>query len=289
MGCGGASRARAPQNATGTAQLTAADLGHRVQKVLVTDGETIAMVGRDGCHATVRSGSEKNVGQNDELRVRCPRKDRLASWFSGIDRVIAGMQVEEVSEDDDEDEKVPAAHVVVGHGKVVRVVKPADAAKLVAEVRAFGAELESAEIPRPGPASSGGWQMLRVTGAAHVLLGGEPTRGVLDARMSTNGQYFCEFVGATDDGQVRATKSGWISDGLAARALDEVLGAFQVQGQGETPTATFAAATSGGAEKRATQASTAAVFERFAPLQDALGDACLPELEAPGPASGSSL
>ncbi len=285
-GCGGASRAHAPQARVGTAQLTAADVGRRVQKVLVTDGELIAMVGRDGCHATMRSGNDANIGPSDELRVRCPRKERLAAWFAGIDRVLSTVEVAEIGEDDEDDVKIPAAHLVIGPRKtVVRVVKPADAAKLVAEVRAFGAELESAEIPRPGPATAAGWQMLRVTGAAHVLLGGEPTRGVLDARMSTNGQYFCEFVGNTEEGSVRATKSGWITDSLAARALDEVLSPFQVQTQAEPPTATFAAATTGGAEKRANQASTAAVFERFAPLQDALGDACLPELEAPGSAT----
>ncbi len=245
------------------------------------------MVGRDGCHATVRQGNMQNIGPSDELRVRCPRKERLTQWFKGLDRVLSTIEVAEVGDDDDDtDDATPAAQLVVGKGKVVRVVKSADAARLVAEVRAFGAELESGEIPRPGPATSSGWQMLRVTGAAHVMLGGEPTRGVLDARMSTNGQYLCEFVGATDEGSVRATKSGWITDSLAARALDEVLTPFQVQATGESPSATFAAATAGGAEKRANQASTAAVFERFAPLQDALGDACIPELEPPGANAG---
>lgn len=287
IGCGGASRARAPQPQVGTAQLTAADLGRRVQKVLVADKEAIAMVGRDGCHATVRQGNVQNIGPSDELRVRCPRKERLTQWFKGLDRVLSTIEVAEVGdEDDDADDGGPAAQLVVGKGKVVKVVKAADAARLVAEVRAFGAELESGEIPHPGPATSSGWQMLRVTGAAHVMLGGEPTRGVLDARMSTNGQYFCEFVGATDEGSVRATKSGWITDSLAARALDEVLSPFQVQSTAESPSATFAAATTGGAERRANQASTAAVFERFAPLQDALGDACLPELEPPGANAG---
>ena len=287
-GCGGT---RAPQaKGPGKAQLTAADLGHRVQKVLVADKEVVAMVGRDGCHATVRSGTERNLGQGDELRVRCPRKERLAAWFAGIDRAIADVELAEVTDDDDDGTAVPAAEIVLGqgrgHGTVLRLVKPADVAKLVSEVRAFGAELESAEIPRPGPASPSGWQMVRVTGAAHVLLGGAPARGVLDARLSTSGQYFCEFVSATEDGSVRATKSGWITAPLAARALDEVLGPFRVQGEADAKTPALVAATRGGAERRADIASTAAVFERFAPLQDALGDACLPELEPPGSSAG---
>jgi hypothetical protein len=246
------------------------------------------MVGRDGCHASVRSAAEGQVqrGEGDELRVRCPRKERLASWFDGVERSLAAMELAEAP-DDDEDTAVPAAELVVGKGRVLRVVKPADVGNLLAQVRAFGAELESDEIPRPGPASPSGWQLLRVTGAAHVVVGGEPTRGVLDARLSTNGQYFCEFVGQARDGSVRASKSGWITGALAARALDEVLTPFQVQPQAEAqPSATFAAATSGNAEKRANPASTAAVFERFAPLQDALGDACLPELEPPALSRG---
>lgn len=284
--CGGASRARPPQ--TGKPQLSAARVGMRVQKVLVADKEMIAMVGRDGCHATVRRGRERDVlaGEGEELRVRCPRKDRLASWFEGLERTLATMDVADVPEDDDDD-TVPAAEIVVGKGHVLKVLEASDVGKLVSVVRAFGAELEQQEIPRPGPASASGWQMLRVTGAARVVVGGEPTRGVLDARLSTSGQYFCDFVGATGDGQVRATKSGWITGSLAARALDEVLTPFQVQPQGEAqPSATFVAATTNGAEKRANPASTAAVFERFAPLQDALGDACLPELEPPATSRG---
>ena len=44
---------------------------------------------------------------------------------------------------------------------------------------------------------------------------------------------------------------------------------------------TFAAGVSAGAERRANAASTAMVFERFAAVQDVLGDACLPELDPP--------
>ena len=67
------------------------------------------------------------------------------------------------------------------------------------------------------------------SGAAHVLLGGAPARGVLDARLSTSGQYFCEFVSATEDGSVRATKSGWITAPLAARVAVHGLGRLDVQ------------------------------------------------------------
>lgn len=266
------------------AELTGARVGLRLQKVLVADDEIVAMVGRDGCHATMRSAGDGKVrlGEGDELRVRCPKKERLAKWLEGVERSLAAMELAEAPDDDDEDVAGPVAKVVVGKGRVLRVVKAGDVGRLVLQVRAFGAELESNEIPRPGPASPSGWQMLRVTGAAHVVVGGAPTRGVLDARLSTSGQYFCEFVGQAGGGSVRASKSGWITGPLAARALDDVLTPFQVQPPAETqPSATFAAATSGDTEKRANPASTAAVFERFAPLQDALGDACLPELEPP--------
>jgi hypothetical protein len=48
-----------------------------------------------------------------------------------------------------------------------------------------------------------------------------------------------------------------------------------------------AAGTKGGAEQRSNAAPTAAVFERFEQMQEALGDACLPELEPPsGPQIG---
>jgi hypothetical protein len=136
-------------------------------------------------------------------------------------------------------------------------------------------------MPTPGPKSEQGWELLRVTGPAHVFLGGAPTSGLLDARMSTNGQYLCEFVATTRGGPIRATKSGWIAPSVASRAIDEVLSPLADAGSGEKRPATFASGTAGGAEHRANAASTPAVFQRFAHVQDALGDACLPELDAP--------
>ena len=128
--------------------------------------------------------------------------------------------------------------------------------------------------------------MLRVTGPARIFLGGAPTTGVLEARISTNGQYLCEFVASTRSGPIRATKSGWISPSIAATAIDDILSPFADIEAAERPSggslrATFAAGTAGGAERRANAASTAAVFVRFARVQDALGEACLPELDSP--------
>ena len=99
--------------------------------------------------------------------------------------------------------------------------------------------------------------------------------------MSTNGQYLCEFVASTRGGPIRATKSGWLSPAVAARAIDEVLSPLADVANAERKATTFAVGISGGAERRANAASTPAVFERFAAVQDALGDACLPELEPP--------
>ena len=136
-------------------------------------------------------------------------------------------------------------------------------------------------MPSPGPSSTNGWQMLRVAGPAHVILGGNEAAGVLEARMSTNGQYLCDFVANTGGGPIRATKSGWISPVVAARAIDDVLAPLaDVAGADRRPT-TFASGIASGSERRANIASTGAVFLRFAHVQEALGDACLPELDPP--------
>jgi hypothetical protein len=123
--------------------------------------------------------------------------------------------------------------------------------------------------------------MLHVMGPAHVLLAGTPARGVFEARVSTNGQYMCEFITNVGDEPMRATKSGWLTPGTASRAIDEVLGPFNAVEGNEPAKTTFAAGTKAGAEQRSNFVSTAAVFERFSEMQDALGDACLPELEPP--------
>jgi hypothetical protein len=285
--CGCATRSASPQSAaTGTAQLTAGKMGVRFERVLVADKGAVMMVARDGCVAAISQGPAESVADPDddtsseEMRVRCPRPERLKAWFNGVDKIIAGVTVDPLTEDAD-DIALPAAELVTSKGDVMQVNKRADVERLLAEVRALAAELASAEVPTPGPSSAKGWQMMRVSGPAHVFLAGAPTSGQLDARMSTNGQYFCEFVATTKGGPIRATKSGWLSPTLASRAIDEVLSPLaDVDGAEHRPT-TFAVGISAGAERRANAASTAAVFKRFAAVQDVLGDACLPELDPP--------
>ncbi|MDF2693276.1 MAG: hypothetical protein K0S65_1659 [Labilithrix sp.] len=227
--------------------------------------------------------AENEAGTHDELRVRCPKPERLKAWFEGADRVTSELALEPLpeSEDELEDVKLPVAKVLTASGKTLRVAKPADVERLAAEVRALSAELAAAEEVAPGPASANGWQMLHVMGPAHVLFAGTPARGVFEARVSTNGQYLCEFITNVGDGPMRATKSGWLTPATASHAIDEVLGPFDPAAAAEAPRATFAAGTMAGAERRSNPVATAAVFERFAEMQDALGDACLPELEPP--------
>lgn len=279
--CGGATRAPATPQKTGTAELTSAKVAPRIERVLVADRGVVAMVARDGCVATV-SIAELEAGATDELRIRCPRPDRLAGWFEGIEALTTTVAFEEVDEEEEsEDIDLPAAEVITARGSVRRATKKADTERLLAEVRALTAELAAAEVPAPGPSSDAGWQMLRVSGPAHVFFAGEPATGVLDARVSTTGQYYCEFLAHTSEGPMRATKSGWISPNVASRAIDEVLVPFVGLSESERPHPTYAAGIASGKERMASSAATAAVFERFAPVQEALGDACLPELDAP--------
>lgn len=254
----------------------------RIARVLVADKGNISMVARNGCVATVGTGTDQ-TGNYDELRIRCPRPERMAQWFSGIDNLTQNVSLDRVADNESEDADIPlpAAELVTANGVVFRVKQSNDASRLVGEVRSLSAELAAAEMPQPGPASPAGWQMLRVSGPAHVYLGGAPTTGVLEARVSTTGQYLCEFNTNTKEGPLHATKSGWLSGPTAAKAIDEVLATFQPVPSEERSQATFAAAVGSNGEQRANSASTAAVFEKFAEVQDALGDACLPELEAP--------
>jgi hypothetical protein len=226
--------------------------------------------------------SEGEIGGEDELRVRCPKPERMQAWFDGADRVMAGFQYE-VVKDEDEEVTLPAAKILTTSGKQLKVTRPEDVRRLLAEVRALSAELAHSEQPTPGPASEDGWQMLHVAGPAHVLFAGTPAHGEFEARMSTTGQYYCEFVTDIGDGPMRASKSGWISPAVASRAIDEVLGPFTEVAPHESTNSTYAAGTKNGAETKSNVASTAAVFERFAQIQEALGDACLPELEPPPP------
>jgi len=283
--CGGATRSASPQSA-GTAGLTSAQVNPRFERVLVAEKGMIAMVARDGCVAALSSGgggmAPDDTGDFEEMRVRCPKPERLKAWFAQVDRITGSVALDPVPEDSDDDTEIPAAELVTAKGSVLKVRQKADTERIIAEVRALSAELASAEVPSPGPKSDQGWQMLRVTGPAHIFLAGTATTGVLEARISTNGQYLCEFVASTKSGPIRATKSGWISPAVASTAIDDILSPFADVVDAERRPATFAAGTSAGAERRANAASTAAVFQRFAHVQDALGDACLPELDSPG-------
>lgn len=279
-GCGGATRSASPQPRTGTAELTGANVASHFERVLVAEKGVISMVGRNGCVATMSSGMDE-TGEFEEMRVRCPKPERIKAWFAGVDRITAGIAVEPATDDSDEDIALPAAELVTKKGDVMLVAKSADAERLLDEVRALSAELASAEMPKPGPKSANGWELMRVTGPAHVFLGGSATAGLLDARISTNGQYLCEFVANTRGGPIRATKSGWIAPAIAASAIDEVLSPLADAAAAEKRPTTYASGTAGGSEHRANAASTGAVFQRFAHVQDALGDACLPELDPP--------
>lgn len=276
--CGGATRSGSPQSPSATAALTGAKMGIRFQRVLVAEHGVVVMVARDGCVATV---TESGAGDAEEMRVRCPRPERLKAWFSAVDRLIGGVAVVPVTEDSPDETPLPAAELVTPKGELLQVQNGADAERLLGEVRALVAELAAAEMPSPGPSSANGWQMLRVAGPAHVILGGNEAAGVLDARMSTNGQYLCDFVANTGGGPIRATKSGWISPVVAARAIDDVLSPLADVGGAERRPTTLASGIASGSERRANVASTGAVFQRFAHVQEALGDACLPELDPP--------
>ena len=242
------------------------------------------MVARDGCVATV-SSAQLEAGPTDELRVRCPRPERMRSWFDGVDKLTSSVTFTPGKDEDDDadDGPLPSAEVVTAQGNTLRVVKTNDAQRLLGEVRALAAELAAAEMPAPGPSTPAGWQMLRVAGPAHVYFAGTPTRGVLEARVSTTGQYLCEFNADTSEGPMRATKSGWLSPTIASRAIDEVLKPFEGLGPSDRPRPVFAAGIDAKGERQATVSATAAVFERFGPVQDALGDACVPALDSPVP------
>lgn len=278
--CGGATRSASPHASGTPVTLASATVSPQFERVLVAERGEISMVGRNGCVAVIATGTD-DTGGFEEMRIRCPKPERIKSWFAGVDRIVAGIAVEPSDEDRTEGVALPAAELVTKDGDVMLVQKRADAGRLLDAVHALSAELASAEMPKPGPSSAKGWELLRVTGPARVFLGGSPTSGLLDARISTNGQYLCEFVASTSGGPIRATKSGWIAPSVAANAIDEVLMPLAEAGGAERRQATFASGTAAGTERRANAASTPAVFKRFAHVQDALGDACLPELEPP--------
>jgi len=277
------------QVAAGSAPASAAE----IDRVLVAERGAlamVAMVARDGCVATMeqRSGSE-GEGDIEELHLRCPKNERIAAWFSRVESLATAMVTDsrvgnargDASGSDLPRQSTAAAEFVTKRGEIRVVQNPRDAQTLANEVRALSRELAGAEHPAPGPASVKGWEMLHVGGTAHVMLRGVPTSGRFEAHMSTSGQYLCEFETRTGDGPLRASKSGRISSLLAARAIDDVLGAVAEADRANGARDTFASGTVKGATHWASRAATVGIFARFSLVQDALGDACLPELEPP--------
>jgi hypothetical protein len=299
VGCGSSHKSASSPQASKTTT-TASVVHPRIEKLVVADKNQISMIARDGCLATVQT-TESQIGSHDELRVRCPKPERVKTWFDGVDRLLSTVEYDRTAtstakadddgdgDGDDEAEEnktpLPAAKVLTASGKTLKIKKPTDVERLNSEVKAFSAELAEAEQPAAGPPSAAGWQMVHVSGPARVLFAGTPARGVLEARLSTTGQYLCEFTTQIKgDSPLRATKSGWLPAANASKAIDKVLEPFNDTGAA-VGKATFAAGVKGGTEKRSNAASTAQVFDRFAVVQDALGDACLPELDAPTPAA----
>lgn len=285
--CGGATRGASSPHGETTTTAAVIEGGPQLQKVLVAEPNRVTMIARAGCVQSLRaSGAD---GGDDELRVRCPKEERLESWIRTTSAVASKLAMTEAPDADDDDRPAkvdrskPMAKLLLASGKVMMVTKPEDVAKLAKEVHALEGELASAEQPAPGPASPSGWQMLHVTGPAHVMFAGTPARGVLEARVSTSGQYLCEFVTGSSGGAMRATKSGWIPAKSAAHAIDQVLAPFNATDGSGTEKTSFAGGVQNGQERKSNPASTGAVFERFAGVQEALGDACLPELEGPTP------
>ncbi len=274
LGCGGATNAVSPQPVT----LTAASVGPaasavegRSVKVMVGDKGMLAMVQKNGCLSIVYE-----TKKGDEMAVQCPKADRIAVWLAANDPIALRMPLAKLDEQPDEI-PLPAAQIMNAEGDVYNVTRKEDVQRLLGSVRALSKELASEEEPKPGPSSPMGWQMMRVAGPAHVGVAGTIAQGTLDARVSSSGQYLCEF---STEG-LHAKKSGVIPKDGAPRALDEILGPFQASAE-KSKTA-YVAAYAKGEEKRANSASSREVIDRFGHLQDVLGDACLPELEGPAP------
>ena len=124
LGCSGATRNASPPR-HGETTVTAATIAPRVERLVVADENDIAMVARGGCVATVRTSESENGGE-DELRVRCPRPERMRAWFEGADRVMASFQYELAKDEDEEEIKLPAAKVLTTTGKTLSVTRPED-------------------------------------------------------------------------------------------------------------------------------------------------------------------
>src|SRR4051812_20965118 len=119
VGCN-ASRSGSPQaKQPGTAELTSADVKTRIERVMVSDGHGISIAARDGCLASIAEATD-DTGDYDEMRVRCPRPDRMASFFTSIDRITSAAQLTRVGEEEDDVES-PAAQVLTAGGVAMRV------------------------------------------------------------------------------------------------------------------------------------------------------------------------
>lgn len=143
--CGGQSRQTSSPHSEAT--VTSAYIkGHHVEKIMVADEGTVAIVDREGCLAQVKERSTA-VGPAAEILTRCPKPERMASWFDQSDRVTDVLVYEPLTArpegdesealDDKLDLHAPTAKVLVSNGKMLRVAKPADVAKLTAQVRAL--------------------------------------------------------------------------------------------------------------------------------------------------------
>ena len=269
---------------------------------MVVDRGAIAIVDREGCLASVRERVSP-IGPVAEIQTRCPKPERMQAWFDQADKftdsiAYAPMGGEDNAESESDaldnklgdhlDMNTVSAKVLVSNGRALRVTNPADIEKLTAQVRALSDELAGAETVAPGPASPGGWQMLHVNGPAHVMFAGQPARGTFDARVSTNGQYKCEFItNIGGEAPITAMKSGWLKPTSAAHAIDVVLQPFA--GGTDAEHGAFAAGTKSGNEQKTSTAATPAVLQLFGEVQEALGDACLPELELQNEGSGKSM
>ena len=241
-------------------------------KVMVGEKGMIAMVAKNGCLSIVYE-----TKRGDEMAVQCPKADRLSSWLAANDPIALKMPLAKLDGEESEDIPLPAAQIMNAEGDIYRVARREDVAKLLDSVRTLSKELAAQEEPKPGPATPIGWQMIHVAGPAHVGIAGNVAQGELDARVSSTGQYLCEF----STNGLHAKKSGFIAKDVAPRALDEVLGPFE--SSTEASKHAFVSATAKGEEKRANAPSSQAVMERFGQPQDVLGDACLPEFEGAAP------
>src|SRR3954454_4981191 len=94
--CGGATHSASPQPRAGTAALTGANMGAHFDRVLVAERGAIAMVSRDGCIASVGAGTDA-TGDYEEMRIRCPKPERLKAWFNGVDKITSSVPLEAVN------------------------------------------------------------------------------------------------------------------------------------------------------------------------------------------------